>query len=57
MSYADRHDLKFTNEALYEELKRNHVERGQPRAQAQQQREDGGVTAVFSEMGGVREGI
>jgi hypothetical protein len=38
MKPGEKHDLKFTDAERYDALKRNHAERGSPRAQSQQQR-------------------
>ncbi len=38
MSFTEKHNLKVEDPQAYADLQRNHVERGQPRAQSQQQR-------------------
>lgn len=38
MTFAEKHDLKFTDLVAYTALQDNHIARGKPRAQAQQQR-------------------
>ena len=38
MTPAEKHNLKFTAQQVYDDLRANYVERGSPRAQSQQQR-------------------